>query len=215
MIKQLIIKEIDKVKALKPAASNFSIGLTVGIRLVELALNYVVSRWYFRKANDLGRLVFTRNKPSVINQGYLKVGNLVRIWSNINKVQITVGHGGHLEIGENTRINGSEISVSNKVVIGKNCRIAPHVIIMDDDFHDTANRLEAGKSKPIIIEDDAWVATRSMVLKGVRIGKGAVVAAGSIVTKDVPDYTVVAGIPAKIVKRLNVQETTATNLKVA
>jgi acetyltransferase-like isoleucine patch superfamily enzyme len=62
--------------------------------------------------------------------------------------------------------------------------------------------LSEGKKQSIIIEDHAWVATRAMVLKGVRIGKGAVVAAGSVVTKDVPDYTVVAGVPARIVKTL-------------
>ena len=63
--------------------------------------------------------------------------------------------------------------------------------------------LAEGKSKPIIIEDDAWLATRCMVLKGVTIGKGAVVAAGAVVTKDVPPYTMVAGVPAKAIKKIN------------
>ena len=58
------------------------------------------------------------------------------------------------------------------------------------------------KSKPIIIKKNSWIGMRSIILKGVIIGEGAVVAAGSVVTKDVPDYTLVAGNPAIVKKRL-------------
>ncbi|MBP9873243.1 MAG: hypothetical protein KBC60_04350 [Haliscomenobacter sp.] len=73
---------------------------------------------------------------------------------------------------------------------------------MDSDFHGLDHNQMGGNSKPVILEDHVWLATRSMVLKGVRIGKGAVVAAGAVVTKDVPPYTVVAGVPAKVIKHL-------------
>ena len=74
---------------------------------------------------------------------------------------------------------------------------------MDSDHHLVSNRKELGQAKPIIIEDDVWMATRTMVLKGVTIGKGAVVAAGAVVTKDVEPYTMVAGVPAKFIRKLN------------
>jgi acetyltransferase-like isoleucine patch superfamily enzyme len=77
---------------------------------------------------------------------------------------------------------------------------------MDGDFHGVDNRDEAGKSGEIIIGDNAWLATRSMVLKGVSIGEGATVAAGSVVTKDVAPYTLVGGIPAKLIRKLQVPE---------
>ena len=54
--------------------------------------------------------------------------------------------------------------------------------------------------KPIVIEDDAWICCSSIILRGVHIGKGVIVAAGSVVTKDVPDYAMVAGNPARIIK---------------
>lgn len=73
---------------------------------------------------------------------------------------------------------------------------------MDSDFHDLNNHFADGASKAIVISDDVWIATRSTILKGVTIGKGSVVATGSIVTRDVPDYSVVAGIPAKVIKKL-------------
>ncbi|WP_414717367.1 acyltransferase [Telluribacter sp.] len=74
---------------------------------------------------------------------------------------------------------------------------------MDNDFHGTANRDEEPAPEAVILEDNVWLATRSMVLKGVRIGEGAVVAAGAVVTKDVPPYTMVGGVPAKVIKQLN------------
>ena len=127
----------------------------------------------------------------------------MRIWSKVNSVRLAVGKNAELVIGDNCRINGPTISVSHKVIIGNNCRIAPHVIIMDSDFHDVNDRLSDGKGGAIIIKDDAWVATRAMVLKNVTIGKGAIVASGAVVTKDVPDYCVVGGVPAKVIRRLD------------
>ena len=202
MIKQLIIREKDKIRMDKEVSNALVINVYLFFRLIQLGVNFFVSRFYLRKCNQLGRIVFTRGKPKITNQGTITIGNLVRIWSNINCVRFDVGKGGELIIGDNCRINGSSISATNSVQIGNNCRIAPYVIIMDDDFHDTGDRLSKGKTNPIIIKDDAWVATRAMILKGVTIGKGAVVASGAVVTKSVPDYCVAAGVPAKVVKQL-------------
>jgi maltose O-acetyltransferase len=58
---------------------------------------------------------------------------------------------------------------------------------------------------PIIIEDDVWIATRATILKGVHIGKGAVVAAGAVVTRNVPAYSIVGGVPARVIKTLTPQ----------
>ena len=59
---------------------------------------------------------------------------------------------------------------------------------------------EAWSKGPIIVEDDVWIGTRAIILSGVRIGKGAVIAAGTVVTKDIPPYAIVGGNPAKIIK---------------
>ncbi|MCF8332349.1 MAG: acyltransferase, partial [Bacteroidales bacterium] len=81
--------------------------------------------------------------------------------------------------------------------------IAPEVLIMDGDHHNVENhRSRTGKKKPIIIKKDAWIATRAIIMKGVTVGNGSVVAAGAVVTKDVPDKTVVAGVPAKVIKEI-------------
>ena len=73
---------------------------------------------------------------------------------------------------------------------------------MDSDFHDIQEHSSEGKSAPIIIHDNVWIASRAMILKGVTIGEGAVISAGAVVTKDVPPYTMVGGVPAKVIKEL-------------
>ena len=93
----------------------------------------------------------------------------------------------------------SEIIASQSICLGKNVAIGCEVIICDYDYHSLS--MNTPKSKPIIIQDDVWIGRRAMFLKGVTIGEGAVVAAGSIVTKDVPPHTLVAGNPAKIIKK--------------
>ena len=206
-MKELILNEIKKISAtLELPEGHLRVRLALLARLVELGWNYGLSRWRLRKATSLGRIVFTKGRPKVINRGTLRIGNVTRIWSNVNQVRLAVGRGATLEIGSNCRLNGPTISVSNRVIIGNGCRIAPHVIIMDSDFHDVTDRLAKGKGGEIIIKDGAWVATRAMVLKGVTIGKKAVVAAGSVVTKDVPDYAVVGGVPAKVIRYLEGHE---------
>jgi len=172
-------------------------------KLISLALNLLKTRFYLLKCNKRGKIVLCWGRPKIINRGNIEIGNLVRIISSINRVLIDVAKEGSLIIGDNCRINGANISVTTKVSIGNNCRIAPHTIIMDGDHHDVSQRLIKGKTKEIIIEDDVWLATRTMVLKGVTIGKGAVVASGAVVTKNVEPYTLVAGVPARLIKKID------------
>lgn len=202
-MKELILRELEKIKKDRGQQSgSLILYVILGSRLFSLGFNWLLSRWYLRKATSLGKIVFTQEKPKVINKGTLRIGNVTRVWSSVNQTRLSVGKNAILEIGNDCRINGPTISANNRVIIGNHCRIAPHVIIMDDDFHDVNNRQADGKGGEIIIKDYAWVATRAMVLKGVTIGRRAVVASGAVVTKDVPDYAVVGGVPAKILKYL-------------
>lgn len=82
--------------------------------------------------------------------------------------------------------------------IGKSAVIAYEAIIwtLNHDYNDINF---CGKGAPVEIGEYAWICSRSIILPGIKIGKGAVVASGAIVTKDVPDYAIVAGIPAKVI----------------
>lgn len=115
---------------------------------------------------------------------------------------IVVCDGGHLELGNNSYMNRSLIQCANHISIGDNCAIAPDVLIQDTDFHPVLDEDGNPKpiSKPIHIGNHVWICAKATILKGVTIGDGAIVAAGAVVTKDVPARCVVAGNPAKVVK---------------
>jgi acetyltransferase-like isoleucine patch superfamily enzyme len=109
---------------------------------------------------------------------------------------------GRLTIGHETNVNGlgTKILVADSVTIGAGCTFSWDVQILDNDFHTmTVGGVQQPSAAPVVIGDRVWVGTRAIVLKGVTIGDGAIVAAGAIVTKDVPAGAVVAGIPAKVV----------------
>lgn len=127
----------------------------------------------------------------------LIIGNRVMLYNQVNFYLDAPG--AKILIGDNTYINRrTEIMAKESVSIGRGCAISWDVVITDTDYHQLEGTIS---TKPIVIGDEVWIGCKSIVLKGVTIGNGAVVAAGSVVTKDVEPYTLVAGIPAKVVKK--------------
>ena len=116
-------------------------------------------------------------------------------------------YGGSISIGDNCSINpytvlyghGEGLVIGNHVLIAGHCLIIPanHVFVRTDI---TINK-QGTFSKGIIIEDDVWIAAGCQILDGVTIGKGAIIAAGSVVNKSVEPYTIVGGVPAKLIKK--------------
>jgi acetyltransferase-like isoleucine patch superfamily enzyme len=88
------------------------------------------------------------------------------------------------------------------VKIGKNCLIGTYVNVMDCTFHNVQDRSWNIDAEPVVIGDRVWLGNRCMIMKGVTIGDGAVVAACSLVTRDVPPNTMVVGVPARVVQHL-------------
>ena len=180
-------------------------GLTLAFGVVrDLAdglLTVAAARLWLRGA-ELGRRVSVIGRPLYRNAGRLILGDRVRILSDVQQAKLFVSKGAVLRMGEGCRINGAHISASNLIDIGRNVRIGPYSVLMDDDYHQAGNYDAAGKSGAIRIGNDVWIATRVTILKGVTIGDGATVAAGAVVTKDVPPYTLVAGVPANVIKHL-------------
>lgn len=107
---------------------------------------------------------------------------------------------GNFIIGKNSVINGKcRLDNKSNITIGENVSISQEVMILTAD-HEIDSPDFKGRELPVKIEDYVWIGTRAMILPGCTIGKGAVVAAGAVVTKDVEPYAVVAGIPAKVIK---------------
>jgi len=109
---------------------------------------------------------------------------------------------GRLTIGHGTSINGvgTRLLCAESVSIGAFCSISWDVQILDNDFHTmTVGGVEQPSTAPVVIGDRVWIGTRALILKGVTVGDGAVIAAGAVVTKDVPPGSIAAGLPARIV----------------
>ena len=108
-----------------------------------------------------------------------------------------------IRICDGTYINNNCVFISEGagIDIGRKCLIGPEVCIFDSDLHGIDDRRKAAQG-PITIGDDIFIGARAMILKGVRIGDHATIAAGAIVTRDVPARAVAAGSPARVVKEL-------------
>ena len=107
-------------------------------------------------------------------------------------------------IGEGTMIDMGAI-LGGRATVGKNCHIGAGAVL--------AGVIEPASAKPVIVEDSVLVGANAVVIEGVHVGKNAVVAAGAIVTEDVPDGMVVAGCPARIIKKKDEKTTMKTALE--
>jgi len=202
---------------------------TLGVmsRMSKWYARGLAHRWRFKKSSGLlliGKNVILR-QPS-----YLSVGSNFIAQDNceINCLskrglifgdKVTVGsyaiirptnlYGGEpgegLKIGNNSSIGPyAYIGCSGYIEIGNNVMMSPRVSIYSENhnFDETGiPMIEQGVTRSFVkIEDDCWIASNSIILAGVTVGKGSIIAAGSVVTKDVPPYSVVAGNPARIIK---------------
>lgn len=112
---------------------------------------------------------------------------------------------GDVMIGDHTRI-GLHNTIIGPVIIGSHVNLAQGITVtaLNHNFEDSEKRIdEQGVStSAVVIEDDIWIGANAVVLPGVTIGQHSVVAAGAVVTKDVPPHSLVAGVPAKIIKQI-------------
>ncbi|MFH1482850.1 MAG: acyltransferase [Chloroflexota bacterium] len=115
---------------------------------------------------------------------------------------VDFGSGSGIEIGDHSGLGiDSRIGL---VKIGKDVMMGPEVMIISREhiYSDLERpmRVQGGVSEAVIIEDDVWIGARAIILRGVRIGRGSIVGAGAVVTRDVPQHAVVGGNPARILK---------------
>lgn len=164
-------------------------------------------RWFMRL---LAPLYQNRGKHSVIHRSarmdtppyrLFSLGNysVIESFACINNAV------GDVIIGDHTRI-GLHNTIIGPVDIGNHVNLAQGITVtaLNHNFSDTNKRIdEQGVStNPVTIEDDVWVGANAVILPGVTIGEHCVVAAGAVVTKDVPPHSLVAGVPAKVIKNI-------------
>jgi acetyltransferase-like isoleucine patch superfamily enzyme len=167
------------------------------------------------QCKSIGRgLYLYENMPKILGNLEIAVGN--RLSMSGEQVWIGAGTGARkfISIGDDSYIgHASQLIVGSEIRLGNHVLIANRVILNGYDGHPLDPFARAAHLPPedggfgaIEIGDYAWIGNDSMILKNVKIGRGAVVASGSIVTQDVPDLTVVGGIPARVIKKIDPPE---------
>lgn len=122
---------------------------------------------------------------------------------NVIKDNFICNFGSNISIGNGCYINhGVTILDSYEVELGNNVFIAPHVVISAVTHPQDATKRRELIIKKVTIEDDVWIGASAVIMPGVTLHKGAIIGAGAVVTKDVDEYTVVAGIPANPIKKI-------------
>ncbi len=111
--------------------------------------------------------------------------------------------GALIRVGVDCGFSGSVVVAATRIEIGDRVLVGSNATIMDTDFHPLSPQARKNRAEPITrpirIEDDVFIGTQAMILKGVTVGRGAVIGAGAVVTRDVPPFTIVAGNPACVV----------------
>ena len=164
-------------------------------------------RTIYNIKNKTRTLVYRIFSEPIIKGSFASCGKNVRVgrgssFSGIENVSI----GNYSSLGANTLI----LTTRAKVSIGNYVMFGPAVTIVSGDHRidvigkcmaeikDADKRLE--DDRDVVVEDDVWIGSHAILLKGVTVGRGAVVASGAVVTKDVPPYSIVGGVPAKVIK---------------
>lgn len=161
--------------------------------------------FYKRKYKvKIGKNTWFQGKVELSNDGNISFGNncVICRWSCFRTYK------GFINIGNNCSINSfCHISGNGGVTIGNNVRIATQCVIVSANHNfesmDIPIYLQGETRKEIIIGDDCWLGAGVKVLSGVTIGKGSIIGAGSVVNKDIPEYSIVVGVPGKVIKKRN------------
>lgn len=179
-------------------------------------LSYIKSVILRFRGVIIGKGFYLRGKLIVKNRGSIHIGNNVSINSSKNanpmsgfvNTSFLVGEGANVCIGNNVGISASAFSAYESILIEDNVLIGSGCCIFDNDFHpiNYEARIRDDKSqieiKPVRICEGAFIGTRTIIAKGVTIGKHSVIGAGSVVLKDVPEKQVWGGNPARFIRNL-------------
>ncbi len=146
----------------------------------------------------------TINRGSVIRAsetGRIHIGK----HTGVLEYTLITSNGGNISIGDNSWLGaGSQIYGNGNVSIGNHVLIAAQVVV-NTVSHNYENpevpiNLQGLNVAPVVIEDDVWIGLGAKILQGVTVGRGAIIAAGAVINKDVPPYAIVAGVPGKVLR---------------
>jgi acetyltransferase-like isoleucine patch superfamily enzyme len=156
-----------------------------------------------------GRVPIIHSGVQIVERnGHIDIGHLSELHERVTVMATGKPNAqARVRIGRRTSIwYGTVISARNEITIGSDCAISWNCSILDNDMHEIVELPDSEKQprgpQPVCIADHVWIGASAIILKGVTIGQNAIVAAGAIVTRDVSANTLVAGAPARIIRRV-------------
>jgi len=185
-----------------------SIMLKRSLNLISAVANYIRWCWRFYSFGWRSRL---SSCDMLTNPRVISIGKKVLIRKGARLEAVGEPYGGRpkITIGDGTAIQFYfHCGAAESVTIGKNVLISGRVFVTDHDhvFNDhvlPARKCHELRTAPVVIEDGVWLGEGCVILKGVTVGERAVVGANAVVTKDVPPFTVVGGIPARVIRDID------------
>lgn len=181
--------------------------------IFDRVFNYIQLK---RKHVHYGHKVVIMGRISVHGSGKIIIGNNVTVVSSSHynptaggkETHLKAENNGILEIKNNVGISNSAVSAFNHITIEDNVMVGDNCMITDSDYHAISyiDRIENHdinvKTAPVYIEEGVFIGARSIILKGVHIGKHSVIGAGSVISRDIPAGEMWAGNPAKFIKKI-------------
>ncbi len=182
-------------------------------KMCKRLLNHSARKYYIKQLYSVGINFNCLYDIDIVGGQYIAIGDnfissqsvRLHVWKKGDSTKVPI-----IEIGNNVTITDhcyvsgiNKITIGNGVLVGSNCFIT-------DNFHGRSDRndidiivanREITSKGPVLIEDNVWIGRNSCIMPNVTIGKGAIIGANSVVTHDVPPYSVVAGAPARIIKK--------------
>lgn len=179
-------------------------------RMSEISLGIVRAALFHRLAR-FNRLPILHSGVKVrVSNGIVEVGHLSEIHERVtlSAIGVSAKESAKISIGDHTSIwYGTVISARRDITIGRQCAISWNCTIIDNDMHEIIYPEGAAGARSgsefVRIGDHVWIGASAIILKGVTIGENSIVAAGAIVTQDIPPHTLVAGIPAKPIRQIS------------
>ena len=181
---------------------------------------HVLALFLRRQGLRLGHAIVWYGSPivSLAPHSRIQLGDHCILCSRSSQTALGVNHpvvlrtlrpGAEIRIGNRVGMSGTTVCAAERVVIGDRCMIGANVTITDTDFHSldpviraSPKDADSAKAKAVVIGNDVFLGSGCIILKGVKIGDGAVIGAASVVTRDVPAGLIVAGNPARAINEL-------------
>jgi serine acetyltransferase len=158
--------------------------------------------WKLRRCEEVGRGVRALGRIWIHGGGAIRLADGVLLDGRVVPIELHAARGAEILLGPGVRVDGgASLEAECSIVIGARVHVGRWCKILDNHFHRVGARDERPESVPVIVEDDADLGPRAILLPGAHVGRAACIGPGAVLTRAVPEGSVVAGLPALVRRR--------------